>query len=388
MSFIKKMRNKNPIYVTRPSTPPLTEFVSLLKEIWDSKILTNNGPFHQKFEHALAERLGVKYLSVFSNGTLALITALHALEITGEVITTPFSFVATTHALWWNNITPVFVDIEPNCLTLDPEKIESAITSSTTAILPVHIYGYPCDVERLQKIAEKHKLKLIYDAAHSFGVEFNGNSILNFGDLSILSFHATKVFNSVEGGAIICRDQATFDRVNFLKNFGFADETIIVGPGINAKMNELQAAYGLIQLNYINENIMKRKVFSELYWKLLHGIAGLHIVKPEQIGFGLQHNYSYLPILIDEKKYGISRDGLYAELKKLNIFTRRYFYPLISQIPLYRNLPSARSENLPIAEKIAQQILCLPLYPALSNREVTTICRIIKALYMKNPHVT
>lgn len=360
------------IYVTRPALPPLEEYVKYLGQIWESRFVTNNGPFHRQFEQKLAEYLGVKYISVFANGTLALITALQALKITGEVITTPFSFVATTHALWWNNIKPVFADIEPETFGLDPQSVESAITPQTTAILPVHIYGYPCQVERLQEISDRHHLKLIYDAAHAFGVKKGGHSILNFGDLSVMSFHATKAFNTIEGGAIVCHDQETKDRVDHLKNFGFVDETIIIEPGINAKMNELQAAYGLLQLKYIDRWIAKRKAVAERYRELLGGVPGIRTLSDID---GVRHNYPYFPILIDADTYGKTRDDVYHELREQNIFTRRYFYPLISQIPMYRSLPSARPENLPIAERVAGQILCLPMYHDLPEEVIVAICQ-------------
>jgi dTDP-4-amino-4,6-dideoxygalactose transaminase len=367
---------KSPIYVTQPSLPPLDEFTELLKQIWDSKILTNNGPFHQQFEKALADYLGVKYISLFSNGTLALITALQALRITGEVITTPFSFVATTHSLWWNNIKPVFADIESDYFNLDPDKVEAAITPQTTAIMPVHVYGNPCKMERFQQIADTYGLRLIYDAAHAFGVKINGNSVLNYGDLSILSFHATKVFNTIEGGAIISPDEQTKKRIDYLKNFGFADETTVIAPGINAKMNELQSAYGLLQLKYVDGCIEKRKKIAADYRQQLNGIDGISSIEDME---GIQHAYSYFPILVDKEKYGISRDELYEELKKHNIYGRRYFYPLISQFPTYRGLTSSKPDNLPIATKTAEQVICLPIFPDLSTEDVLRIVDIIKS---------
>jgi dTDP-4-amino-4,6-dideoxygalactose transaminase len=368
------MPEDKPIYVTQPSMPPLEEFVEYLKEIWQSKILTNNGPFHQQFEKELADYLGVKYLSLFSNGTLALITALQALKITGEVITTPFSFVATTHSLWWNNIKPVFVDIEPDYYTLNPDKIEAAITPQTTAIMPVHVYGNPCKVEAIQKIADTYGLKVIYDAAHAFGVKINNNSILNFGDLSVMSFHATKVFNTIEGGAIVCHDEKMKQRIDYLKNFGFADELTVVAPGINAKMNEFQAAYGLLQLKYIDGYIVKRKAIADFYRNELNNISGINFY--EDIA-NLQSSYTYFPILIDSEKYGQTRDDVYEKLKSHNIYGRRYFYPLISQFPTYRELPSAKFENLPVANKIAQQVLCLPLFPILGIEDLNNITKLI-----------
>ena len=365
---------QKPIFVTQPALPPLDEFIPYLEQIWESKILTNNGPFHQQFEQALADYLGVKYISIFTNGTLALMTALQALRITGEVITTPFSFVATTHSLWWNNIKPVFVDIEPEYFTLDPEKVEAAITPQTTAIMPVHVYGNPCKLNQLQKIADTYGLKLIYDAAHAFGVKVNGNSILNYGDLSILSFHATKVFNTIEGGAIVSPDEKTKKRIDYLKNFGFADETTVIEPGINAKMNEVQAAYGLLQLKYVDEYIEKRKTITNLYREQLAGIRGISFFNDME---KIDHSYSYFPILIDREEYGMTRDELYERLKVNDIFGRRYFYPLISQFPTYRGLASANPANLPISTKTAEQVICLPIYPELKIIDVENICNLL-----------
>jgi len=370
------MDKKNKIYVTQPSMPPLEEFIGSLKEIWESKWLTNNGPFHQQFEKELAKYLCVKYISVFSNGTLALITALQALRITGEVITTPFSFVATTHSLWWNNIKPVFADIEPEHFNLDPTMIEAAITPQTTAIMPVHVYGNPCNVDAIQKIADTYGLKVIYDGAHAFGVKINGNSVLNYGDLAVLSFHATKVFNTIEGGAIICHDEKTKQRIDFLKNFGFADEITVVGPGINAKMNELQSAYGLLQLKYVDEYIAKRKSIAQYYRQQLSGIPGLSFHEDIE---GIHHVYPYFPIFIDAVKYGQNRDDIYEKLKSYDIYGRRYFYPLISQFPTYRGLPSAKSENLPVATRVAEQVICLPIYPELELNVIERIVHIILA---------
>jgi len=363
------------IYVTQPALPPLEEYFEYLKKIWQTKILTNNGPFHQQFEKELADYLGVKYLSLFANGTLALVTALQALRITGEVITTPFSFVATTHSLWWNNIKPVFVDIETDYFTLDPEKIEAAITPQTTAIMPVHVYGNPCRLGAIQKIADTYGLKVIYDAAHAFGVRIRGNSILNYGDLSILSFHATKTFNTIEGGAIICHDEKTKKRIDFLKNFGFADEVTVVEPGINAKMNELQAAYGLVQLKHVDEYIAKRKVVAELYQSVLKDIKGIRVLNDIE---GIRHSYTYFPIMIDDKAYGESRDEVYERLKRNNIYGRRYFYPLISQFPTYRGIPSAKPENLTVATKVADQVICLPIYPSLETENIDVIISLLK----------
>jgi len=355
--------------------PPLEEFYKYLEEIWQSKWLTNNGKFHQEFEKALCEYLGVKYISVFSNGTLALITALQTLRITGEVITTPFSFVATTHALQWNGIKPVFVDIEDKTFNIDPDKLEAAITPKTSAILPVHVYGNPCDIEKIKRIADNYGINVIYDACHAFGVKVNGTSIFNFGDLSIVSFHATKVFNTFEGGAIICHDEKTKKRIDFLKNFGFADELTVVAPGINAKMNEVQAAFGLLQLKYVDDCIQKRKIIAQTYRELLQHMEGIQFL--DDIN-GVIANYPYFPILIDSKRYGKTRDELYEHMKVHGIYTRRYFYPLISDFPTYKGLSSASSQNLPVAQRISGSVLCLPIYPDLSLDDVHNIVELIK----------
>lgn len=369
------MFNKE-ITVTKPSLPPLDEFIPYLEQIWENRWLTNNGPLHQQLEKELADYLGVKYISLFSNGTLALMTALQALNIQGEVITTPFSFVATTHALWWNKITPVFADIDPVFMNLHPAKVEAAITEKTTAILPVHVYGNPCDLEEMQRIADKYHLKIIYDAAHAFGVKKNGTSVLNFGDLSVLSFHATKVFSTMEGGAIVCHSAEMKHHIDNLKNFGFRGETVVEEPGINAKMNEMQSAFGLLQLKYVDHFIAGRKLICDLYRQELGDVPGLTVLPeiPE-----ITTAYSYFPVLIDETKFGISRDALYEKLKKHNIFSRRYFYPLISSFEPYRELVSARSENLPVASKASNQILCLPIYVGLTNRDVEFIVTCIKS---------
>jgi len=363
------------IYVTQPALPPLEEFIPYLEDIWRTKQLTNNAKYHQILEKEMADFLGVKYVSLFANGTLALVTALQVLRITGEVITTPYSFVASTHSLWWNNVKPVFVDIEPEFCTLDPERIEPAITPKTTAILPVHVYGNPCKVEKIQEIADVYGLKVIYDAAHAFGVKINGTSILNHGDLSILSFHATKAYNTMEGGAIICHDEKTKMRIDYLKNFGFAGETTVVAPGINSKMNEMQAALGLLQLKYHKKNIKQRKIIAEKYRNALSEIRGVSFLAEYP---GLEdYNYSYFPIFIDEKVYGRSRDELYEYLKQNNIYGRRYFYPLISHFPVYRGLESADPKNLPLAEKITKRVICLPIYPDLELEIVDKIIQYI-----------
>jgi dTDP-4-amino-4,6-dideoxygalactose transaminase len=364
------------ITVTQPYLPPLEEFMPYLRRIWESKWLTNNGPIHQQLENELADYLGVDYISLFSNGTLALISALQALNIQGEVITTPFSFVATTHSLWWNKITPVFTDIEPEYMNLDPAKIEAAITPQTTAIMPVHVYGNPCRMDEIQQIADKHNLKVIYDAAHAFSVKKNGISLLKSGDLSVLSFHATKVYSTIEGGAIICHTPEMKHHIDNLKNFGFRNETTVEEPGINAKLNEIQAAYGLLQLKYVDGFIAKRKKTTELYRKLLRNAQGISFLEDME---GISHAYSYFPIFVDEEKYGMSRDNLYDTLKENNIFGRRYFYPLISDFEPYKNLPSAQPENLPVATRIAKQVLCLPIYVDLTEEDVAFICDIIQS---------
>ena len=351
------------IYVTSPSLPPLEEFIPYLQRIWENKWLTNNGEFHRKFEAKLAEYLGVKYVSLFTNGMIALQIGMQALRITGEVITTPFTFVATTHSIHWNSCMPVFCDIEPDTFTLDPAKIESLITPRTTAIMPVHVYGNPCKVEELKRIAATYGLKLFYDAAHAFGVKKDGVSLLNWGDLSMLSFHATKVFNTFEGGALITNDETMKKRIDFLKNFGFANETTVVAPGSNGKMDEFRAAYGLLQLERVNDEIEKRHQVAIRYRDALKNVLGITCLQDLP---NICHNYSYFPILIDETKYGLSRDGLYDKLKANGIFSRRYFYPLCSDFPTYRGLPSANPTNLPVATKVAQQILCLPMFADLS----------------------
>ena len=371
------MKLNNPIYVTQPFLPPLEEFIESLEDIWESKWITNAGKFHKEFENALCEYLGVEYISLFTNGTLALMIALQALRITGEVITTPYSFVATTHALHWNGIQPVFCDIDSETMNLDPEKIEAAITPSTTAILPVHIYGNPCKVDEIQNIADIYGIKVIYDSAHAFGVKLNGDSILNFGDLSVLSFHATKVFTTFEGGAIVCNDEAMKKRIDFLKNFGFADEITVVGEGINGKMNEVQAAMGLLQLKYIDSVIEKRKIIAQIFREELKGMNGINFLDDMEV---VKHNYAYFPVFINEREYGKSRDEVYEEFKNNNIYTRRYFYPLISHFSAYKGLPSATVKNLSVAEQISKEVICLPIYPDLRHGDVESIVEILKGL--------
>lgn len=363
-----------PVYVTQPFLPPLEEVLPYLEQIWNNRVLTNGGPFHQQLEQALCEYLGVKHISLFANGTLALVTALQALRITGEVITTPYSFVATAHSLLWNGIKPVFVDIDPITLNIDPEKIEAAITPQTTAILAVHVYGRPCHTERIQEIADTYGLKVIYDAAHAFAVEDAGGSILRHGDLSILSFHATKVFNTFEGGAIISPDAKTKKRIDYLKNFGFADEVTVVAPGINGKMNEFQAAVGLAQFKHIDSALAARSAIDARYRVQLKDAPGMHCLPPST---ARRHNFSYFPILIHPDK-PLSRDDVYKKLKDHGVFARRYFYPLISDFPMYRGIRSAQRGNLANANEISNQVICLPIYPDLTVEQQTLIVEALR----------
>ena len=366
----------NKITVTSPLLPDLDEFHELLKDIWRKRWITNNGEYHQRLEQALAEYLKVPYVSLFTNGTLPLITALQALRITGEVITTPYSFVATTHALWWNGMKPVFVDIEWKTGCIDPAKIEAAITPKTTAIMPVHVYGKPCDVEAIQQIADKYGLKVIYDAAHAFGVEVNGESILNAGDMSTLSFHATKVYNTIEGGAMVMHDEKTKKRIDYLKNFGFAGETEVVAPGINSKMDEMRAAYGLLNLKQVDAAIEARHQVAIKYREALRDVEGITFWDDLP---GVRHNYSYFPIFVDAAKYGMTRDELYFKMKEQGVLGRRYFYPLISDFSTYRSLPSATKENLPVATKMANEVICLPMHHALTDEDIERILGLVKS---------
>lgn len=362
------------ITVTSPLLPPLDEFQKLLEDIWKRKWITNNGHYHQELENALCEYLNVPYLSLFTNGTLPIMVALQALRITGEVITTPYSFVATTHSLWWNGIKPVFVDVDPVTGNLDPNKIEAAITPKTTAIMPVHVYGNPCDTEKIKEIADTYGLKVIYDAAHAFGVEVSGKSILNVGDMSTLSFHATKTYNTIEGGALICHDAETKKRIDYLKNFGFAGETTVIAPGINGKMDEVRAAYGLLALKYVDDAISHRKAAAQQYRKELKNTPGISFLEDME---NTKHNYSYFPIFVDVEKYGMMRDVLYEKLKANHIFGRRYFYPLISDFSTYRGLPSAAKDNLPISNRIADTVICLPIHHELDNDDINRIIEVI-----------
>lgn len=367
--------NKEIITVTSPLLPDLEEFHDLLKEIWASKWITNNGSFHQQLEKELAAYLKVPYLSLFTNGTLPLITALQALHVKGEVITTPYSFVATTHSIWWNGLKPVFADIDPRTCNLDPEKIESAITRNTTAIMPVHCYGKPCDIKGIQEVADKYGLKVIYDAAHAFGLEVDGESILNAGDMSTLSFHATKVYNTVEGGALVMHDEKMKRRVDYLKNFGFKNEEEVVAPGINSKMDEIRSAYGILALRKVDEAIQARRAVAVQYRQGLKDIPGISFFEDMP---GVKHNYSYFPIFVDAQAYGMTRDELYLRLKDNNVIGRRYFYPLISTFGTYRGLPSADPKNLPVATRMADSVICLPMHHELSVEDVQRTIDIIR----------
>lgn len=362
------------IPVTSPLLPSLDEYKTLLEDIWNRKWITNNGHYHHLLEQELSHYLGIQYLSLFTNGTLPLITALQALQITGEVITTPYSFVATTHSIWWNKLSPVFVDVDPRTGNIDPLKIEEAITLKTTAIMPVHVYGNPCDTERIQQIAEANGLKVIYDAAHAFGVTVDGKSILEQGDMSTLSFHATKVYNTVEGGALICRSEESKKNIDYLKNFGFAGETAVVAPGINSKMDELRAAYGLLTLKMVDEAIAQRKAVTMRYREALKDVPGIRYIDDIP---GVRHNYAYFPVFVDEKEYGMSRDELYNKLKKNNVLARRYFYPLISNFEIYSSVESAQVENLPVANKLADQVICLPLFAGMTDVHSNKVIDII-----------
>ena len=362
------------ITVTSPLLPDLDEFHEMLKDIWASKWITNNGSFHKKLEAALAEYLKVPYISLFTNGTLPLLTALQALRITGEVITTPYSFVATTHAIWWNGCRPVFVDIDPATGNIDPDRIEAAITPRTTAILPVHVYGNPCDTKRIQMIADKYGLKVIYDAAHAFGVEVEGESLLNAGDLSTLSFHATKVFNTIEGGAMVMHDAEMKKRIDYLKNFGFANEVEVVGPGIYSKMDEMRSAYGLLNLKQVDAAIEARRQVALRYREALKDVEGITFFQDLP---GVRHNYSYFPIFVEADKYGMTRDELYFKMKEKGVLGRRYFYPLISSFSTYKGLPSAAKENLPQAHKMAESVICLPMHHGLNDEDISRVLEMI-----------
>lgn len=369
------MSQRKPIYVTQPFMPPLEEFLPYLQQIWDSRFITNGGQFHQRLEAALAEHLGVRHLALFTNGTLGLLAALQALRVSGEVITTPYSFAATAHSVLWNGLKPVFADIDPATCNLDPDCVEAAITPQTTAIMPVHCYGTPCDVERLQRIADTYGLKIIYDAAHAFGVRHRGESLLARGDLSVLSFHATKVFTTIEGGAIVCPDARTKQRIDYLKNFGIADEVTVMAAGINGKMNEVQAAFGLMQLAHVGRLIARRAEIAHAYDRAFAGVPGLRLLPPVP---ETTPNHAYYPVFIGPE-FPLARDAVYERLREQGIHARRYFYPLLSSMPMYRGLPSAAPANLPNAQRAAREVLCLPIYPALEDGDVQRVIETVLA---------
>lgn len=375
--FINSHKLPAPVYVTQPSMPPLADFVTALEKIWNSKWLTNQGPYHQQLEQKLGQFLGTPHLNLFNNGTIALMVAIHALRLHGEVITTPFTFPATPNVLYWNHITPVFCDIEEKTFNIDPYKIEELITPHTTAIMPVHVYGNPCEVELLEKIAQRHGLRLIYDAAHAFGVVLNGRSLAAYGDMSMVSFHATKLFSTLEGGALVVKDQILKERVDSLKNFGIANEEVVLAPGINGKMNEVQAAFGLLHLQMVKDEVTNRQKIAALYRSLLANINGITCLHDLP---GVEHNYAYFPILVDEKTYGLSRDQLHTLLKEFQITTRKYFHPLCTHYPFYRALPSANPHVLPVAERVASQVLCLPIYGTLALDVVRVVSCVIQEL--------
>ncbi len=370
------MKEQKLITVTEPLLPPLEEFIPYLQKIWESKWITNNGSFHKALEQALCDHLGVEYLSLFTNGTLPLMVAFQALGLTeGEVITTPFSFVATTNSICWNKLTPVFVDVDPVTGNIAPEKIEEAITPRTVAIMPVHVYGTPCDTKRIEEIAKRHNLKVIYDAAHAFGVKQDGESIPKAGDMATLSFHATKAYTTIEGGALVCHSREMKEYVDKLRNFGFANETEIVAAGMNSKMDEVRSAYGLLSLNHVDNAIASRKRATMAYREALRDVEGISFLEDME---GVEHNYSYFPIFVDKERYGISRDELHAKLKENNILARRYFYPLISDFAPYRGLPSSAVDNLPVAHKLSESVVCLPMHHELTAEEIERVLTCIK----------
>lgn len=372
-------RLRDPVYVTRPTLPPLERFHGLLEEIWRTGQLTNCGPMHRRFEQALADAVGTPHVSLFCNGTIALLVALHALRISsGEVITTPFTFPATPHAVYWNGATPVFCDVDPTTLNLDPARVESLITPRTQAILAVHVYGTPCDTEALERIAQRHGLKVIYDAAHAFGVRLNGRPIATFGDVTMLSFHATKPFSTIEGGALVLGSEALKRRTDFLKNFGIVDEETVVGPGINGKLNEVQSAFGLLHLEMFQREVDARRAVGQRYRARLEGLPGLRL---QEVPVGVDSNHAYLPVRIDAARFGMDRDRVHALLRECNIHARKYFHPLCSHIPSYRALPSASADRLPVAERAAREILCLPIYGDLPLGVVDRIADTLRALH-------
>ena len=372
----REMISENTITVTSPLLPNLDELNELMQDIWNRKWITNAGHYHELLETELAKYLGVEYISLFTNGTLPLITALQALGLTkGEVITTPYSFVATSHSIWWNQLTPVFVDIEEETCGMDPAKIEAAITPNTVAIMPVHCYGKPCKTEQIDAIAKKHGLKVIYDAAHAFGVKINGESILKAGDISTLSFHATKVYNTIEGGALVCHSKEMKEQIDHLKNFGFEDEVTVVAPGINSKMDEVRSAYGLLNLRQVDAAIEARHKVADAYREALKDVKGIRFFDDM---VGVRHNYSYFPIFVEAEQYGMTRDELYEKMKAANVYGRRYFYPLITAFDPYKDYSSAAPENLPVATRIANQVICLPMHHALTIEDINRVIDCIR----------
>jgi len=365
----------DPIYVTRPLLPDLKEITIELQKIWDSKQLTNNGPKHQELEEEIRRSLKVPHISLFNNGTIALIVAVNSLRILGEVITTPFTFPATPHVLAWNGITPIFCDIDDKTMNIDATKIEQMMTPRTTAILAVHVFGTPCEIEPIQQVADRYGLKVIYDAAHAFNVEIAGTGIGNFGDISMFSFHATKLFHTAEGGALAFKDPNLKQRIELLKNFGIKNEEEVLMPGINGKMTEIQAALGLVNLRHLATERAKRAKIINTYIEYLSQVPGITI---SAVNGNMVHSYQYFIIRIDKNKFGISRDELYEKLRSYNVFSRKYFYPLCSDYACYKNIPSAALSNLPVAHKIVMEVLCLPLYGGLEISSVEKICEIIK----------
>jgi len=377
--LVKTYKHPKPIYVTQPRMPSLAKYTQCLQTIWETKWLTNDGQFHQEFERRLKAYLGVEHLNLFTNGTIALLVALQALRInSGEVITTPFTFAATPHVLHWNGIQPVFCDIEATNYNLDPNRIEELINPNTKAILPVHVFGMPCNVEAIQSIADRHGLFVIYDAAHAFGVRYKGRSIMEYGDISAISFHATKLFTTIEGGGLVSKSNVQRERIQFLRNFGIADEETIIGPGINGKMSEFQAAFGLLGMETVEEEIAARRNLTQMYRKQLSKVEGIGITKELA---ELDYNYAYFSILVDRDGFGVSRDELAEVLIKCNIVPRKYFYPLCSRYSCYAALPSSQPENLPVAQRVANEVLCLPLYGSLEQGLVEKVCSIIKEIH-------
>jgi dTDP-4-amino-4,6-dideoxygalactose transaminase len=374
--FLENHRFAQPVFVTRPTMPNLDDYARKLEPVWESRWLTNEGQLQVELRDGLCESLGLEHLSLCCNGTVALLIALQAERVNGgEVITTPFTFAATVHALYWNRIRPVFCDIDPVTFNLDPRHIEGLITPETRAILPVHVFGYPCDIDAIEEIAVRHGLAVIYDAAHAMGVGYRGRSLLGYGDLSIASFHGTKLFSTGEGGAVVSSTEARKQRVDLLKNFGITGEESVIGPGMNGKMSEFQAAFGLLQLDGLADEISRRHALTDRYRDRLRDVPGLWF--REDLA-DVQHNYSSFPVLIESDEFGLNRNQLCEYLKRFNVHARKYFYPLCSHFPTYSSLPSSNPEKLPVAERVADRVLCLPLYGTLGEESVDRICSIIR----------